>query len=155
MPVSFKNKSLNAVSFNWSFGDGTGSTETDPEHLFKKTGTFTVCLEAKSKDGCLDTICKKVDAEIHPAVDVPTGFSPNGDGHNDVLYVRGAAIETLYFKVFNRWGELVFETKDLKVGWDGTFKGKLQEMEAYAWVLDVIFYDETTAHKTGNVTLLR
>ena len=49
----------------------------------------------------------------------------------------------------------MFESKDLKTGWDGTYKGKLQEMEAYAWVLDVVFIDESTAHKTGNVTLLR
>jgi gliding motility-associated-like protein len=96
-----------------------------------------------------------VDAEIHPAVDVPTGFSPNGDGTNDVLYVRGAAIETVNFKVFNRWGELVFETNDMKRGWDGNFKGKQQEMDSYAWVLDVMFIDESTVHRTGNVTLLR
>jgi gliding motility-associated-like protein len=155
MPVTFTNKSQNAVSYVWSFGDGTTSTIVHPQHLYKRTGTYTVCLEATSVDGCRDTICKKVDAEIHPAVDVPTGFSPNGDGTNDVLYVRGAAIETVNFKVFNRWGELVFETNDMKRGWDGNFKGKQQEMDSYAWVLDVMFIDESTVHRTGNVTLLR
>ena len=155
MPIQFKNKSTNAVSYYWGFGDGTGSSEVNPEHLYKKTGTYTVCLAAKNEDGCVDTICKKVDAEIHPAIDVPTGFSPNGDGVNDVLYVRGAAVETVLLKVFNRWGEMVFETKDMKIGWDGTYKGKPQEMEAYAWILDATFIDGSTAHKTGNVTLLR
>jgi gliding motility-associated-like protein len=155
MPIKFTNKSKNAVSYYWGFGDGTGSSEVNPEHLYKKTGTYTVCLAAKNEDGCVDTICKKVDAEIHPAIDVPTGFSPNGDGVNDVLYVRGAAVETVMFKVFNRWGEMVFETKDMKIGWDGTYKGKLQEMEAYAWILDATFIDGSIAHKTGNVTLLR
>jgi gliding motility-associated-like protein len=90
-----------------------------------------------------------------PAIDVPTGFSPNGDGANDVLYVRGAAVETLSFKVYNRWGEKVFETDDINRGWDGSFKGKQQEMEAYAWVLDATFVDGTSVHRTGNVTLLR
>lgn len=155
MATTFTNKSINAVSYVWAFGDGTGSSDEHPVHLYKKTGTYTVCLEAKSADGCTDTLCKNVDAEVHPAVDVPTGFSPNGDGVNDILYVRGAAIDKLNFKVFNRWGELVFQTTDMNIGWDGTFKGKEQEMEAYAWTLDVIFIDETTAHKTGNVTLLR
>ena len=155
LPTKFTNRSINAVSYNWSFGDGTSTAERDPEHQWKKSGTYDVCLTARSIDGCVDTLCKKVDAEIYPAVDVPTGFSPNGDNVNDVLYVKGAAIETMHFRVYNRWGQMVFESKDLKTGWDGTYKGKLQEMEAYAWVLDVVFIDESTAHKTGNVTLLR
>jgi gliding motility-associated-like protein len=155
MPISFTNKSKNAITYQWAFGDGTGSTVVDPEHFYKKTGSYTVCLVARSVDGCLDTFCRKVDAEVHPAVDVPTGFSPNGDGSNDILYVRGAAIETVNFRVFNRWGQLVFETTDIKRGWDGIFKGKEQEMDSYAWVLDVMFVDESTVHKTGNVTLLR
>lgn len=155
MPVQFTNLSQNAVSYLWAFGDGSGSTIVNPSHLYKKTGTYKVCLEAKSKDGCVDTVCKLVDADIHPAVDVPTGFSPNGDGVNDILYVRGAAIDQVDFKVYNRFGELVFETTDINIGWDGKYNGKPQEMEAYAWVLDVTFIDETTYHKTGNVTLIR
>lgn len=154
-PIDFTNQSTNAVSYIWSFGDGSGSSEKDPRHQYKRTGTYTVCLTARSIDGCLDTLCKTVEADVHPAVDVPTGFSPNGDGSNDILYVRGAAIEKLEFKLFNRWGELVFETNDQSRGWDGNYRGKKQDMDAYAWVLDVTFIDGTTMRKTGNVTLLR
>ena len=88
-------------------------------------------------------------------VDVPTGFSPNGDGVNDVLYVRGAAIDKMSFKIFNRWGQKIFESNDVNVGWDGTYNGKLQEMEVYAYVLDVVFIDGSTTQKKGNITLLR
>ncbi|XZF12717.1 PKD domain-containing protein [Chitinophagaceae bacterium MMS25-I14] len=154
-PIQFTNQSVNADSYDWSFGDGGTSTAVNPSHFYKKTGHYNVCLTAKNTQGCADTVCKYVDADIHTAVDVPTGFSPNGDGSNDILYVRGGAIETIDFKIFNRWGELVFESKDLSIGWDGTYKGKAQEMDAYAYVLDVTFVDGTSTRKKGNVTLLR
>jgi gliding motility-associated-like protein len=92
---------------------------------------------------------------VHPAIGVPTAFSPNGDGANDVLYVRGAAVKTVDFRVYNRFGEMVFETTDMDIGWDGTYKGKPQEMEAYAWTLDATFIDDSFVSQKGNVTLLR
>jgi gliding motility-associated-like protein len=155
MPIQFFNTSVNAVSYFWGFGDGTNSVDLSPSHLFKRTGTYEVCLTATSADGCVDMICKNVDADIHAAADVPTAFSPNGDGSNDILYVRGAAMETLDFRVYNRWGELVFQTTNQEVGWDGTYKGKPAEVDAYAFVLSVSFIDGKSLQKTGNVTLLR
>jgi gliding motility-associated-like protein len=100
-------------------------------------------------------VCKEVSADVHTAIDVPTGFSPNGDGNNDILYVRGGAIETMNIKIFNRWGEKVFESNSLSQGWDGKFKGKPQEMDAYAYILTATFIDGTTALKKGNITLVR
>lgn len=154
-PTEFLNRSVGASSYHWDFGDGRSSTEENPVHQFFYTGTFNVCLTAYNEIGCDDKICRKVSADVVPLVDVPTGFSPNGDGNNDILYVRGFNIETIDFKIYNRWGELVFESFDQSYGWDGTYKGELQEMEAYAFTLWVKFYDGTTAKRQGNVTLLR
>lgn len=154
-PVKFTNHSKDAVYYNWSFGDGSGSNEEHPEHMYKRTGSYIACLVALNAGGCMDTVCKRVDADIYPVIDVPTGFSPNGDGVNDILYVRGAGVERMNFKVFNRWGELLFETNSMDIGWDGTYKGNPQEMEAYAWTLSATFIDGSTANKSGNVTLLR
>lgn len=151
----FTNRSKDATSYNWSFGDGTGSNDKDPTHQYKKTLTYRVCLTAKDDQGCADTICKSVDALVIPAIGVPTAFSPNGDGANDILFVYGAAVETVSFKLYNRWGQLVFETNSLTKGWDGTFKGKPQEMDSYAYTLYATFYDGTNASKEGNVTLLK
>ncbi|RYZ54265.1 MAG: PKD domain-containing protein [Sphingobacteriales bacterium] len=151
----FNNLSIDAVSYFWSFGDGESSTDVHPTHQYNMSGNYTVCLQAKSISGCVDTVCRVLEALVAPAIGVPTAFSPNGDGENDVLYVRGAAIKTLNFKVYNRFGELVFQTDDKAIGWDGTYKGKLQEMEAYAWVLNATFINGTSASQTGNVTLLR
>jgi gliding motility-associated-like protein len=155
VPITFTNRSKGATLYNWDFGDKTGSQEFNPVHFYKKTGEYKVCLIASNKESCSDTICKIVASDVLPLADLPNGFSPNGDGVNDILYVRGAAIESVDLKIFNRWGELIFQTKDVKVGWDGKYKGKPQEMEAYAFVLNVVFIDGTTLYKKGNVTLLR
>lgn len=155
-PVIFTNYSTNATSFIWTFGDGTGSDLRDPRpKSYNKTGTYKVCLQALNSVGCSDTVCRNVDADVFPLADVPTGFSPNGDGENEVLYVRGYGITTLDFRVYNRWGELVFETSDQSIGWDGTYNGAEQPAEAYAYVLHVEFIDGVTFNKSGNVTLLR
>jgi gliding motility-associated-like protein len=155
VPTTFHNQSQNATRYQWSFGDGQGSTEEHPVHNYNRSGTYTVCLTAFNSLGCKARVCKPVTADILPLADVPTAFTPNGDGANDVLYVRGYSIQTLDFKIFNRWGEMVFETQNQSKGWDGTYKGKPQEMEAYGYTLFVVFYDGTTLKKQGNITLLR
>jgi len=155
MPTTFHNLSTGAVSYVWDFGDASGSIEENPVHQYKRTGVYKVCLTAKSRLGCKDRVCKDVPATVLPLADVPTAFSPNGDGNNDVLYVRGGAIQTLELKIWNRFGELVFETHRQDKGWDGTYKGEPQEMDAYAFVLQVTFIDGTSVQKQGNITLLR
>lgn len=155
VPTTFVNLCQNATRYKWEFGDGKTSTDFSPVHDYARTGTYNVCLTAYNEVNCSDKMCRPVSADITPLADIPTGFSPNGDGSNDVLYVRGYSIATMDLKIYNRWGELVFESTDQEKGWDGTYKGKPQEMEAYAFVLQVTFLDGTDYHKQGNVTLLR
>ncbi|MDR3679019.1 MAG: PKD domain-containing protein [Flavipsychrobacter sp.] len=155
LPVTFSNLSIGAVRYAWDFGDNTGSTEVSPTHLYKRTGQYNACLTAYNRLSCPSKLCKATSADIRPLADLPTAFSPNGDGANDILYVRGAAIQTMDLMIFNRWGQLVFETTSQDKGWDGTYNGKPQEMDAYAYVLRVTFIDGTTLQKKGNVTLLR
>jgi gliding motility-associated-like protein len=87
--------------------------------------------------------------------DIPTGFSPNGDGKNDILYVRGENIHEMYLTIYNRWGQLVFESRNVNIGWDGLYKGETAPMEAYGYVLSVVFKSGRTFYKKGNVTLIR
>ncbi len=155
-PINFTNLSQRATSWVWDFGDNTFTTlETPQPKFYRRTGSYRVCLQALNKVGCADTICKYVDADVYPLADIPKAFSPNGDGENDILYVRGAGIETIDLKIFNRWGELVFESTDISIGWDGKYKGTETPVEAYGYVLNVTFVDGTTFYKKGNVTLLR
>ncbi|HXS35185.1 MAG TPA: gliding motility-associated C-terminal domain-containing protein [Flavipsychrobacter sp.] len=89
------------------------------------------------------------------SVDVPEAFSPNGDGSNDILYVRGINIRSVHFIVFDRWGIKVFETDNINRGWDGTYNGKIQPVETYAYILKAITINGLEINKKGNVTLLR
>ncbi len=87
-------------------------------------------------------------------VGVPSGFTPNGDSNNDVLYVRGNNIKTVTFIIYNRGGRKIFQSNRLDVGWDGTFKGQLQRMDTYVYYLNVGFDDGTSVQKRGEVTLV-
>ena len=87
---------------------------------------------------------------------VPKAFSPNGDGHNDKLYPIPVNIRELkFFRIFNRWGELVFETNAFGLGWDGIFKGKPQVMDVYTWTAEAVGFSGKIIKKSGNSVLLR
>jgi gliding motility-associated-like protein len=86
---------------------------------------------------------------------VPSAFSPNGDGKNDRIYVRGYGIKTIKWEIYNRWGILMFSTNDLAEGWDGKYKGEIQPQDVYHYTLIVDFYDDKKETKTGYITLLR
>ncbi|RYD59351.1 MAG: PKD domain-containing protein [Sphingobacteriales bacterium] len=155
-PTTFTNMSTGAVKYQWDFGDYTGSSEHSPApKQYKRTGKYTVCLVVASLEGCVDTVCKLVPADVQPLADVPTAFSPNGDGKNDILFVYGYAIDKMTFRIYNRWGKKIFESKDQAIGWDGTYNGAGQDVEAYAYTLNITFIDGTVLNKKGNVTLIR
>jgi gliding motility-associated-like protein len=94
-----------------------------------------------------------------PYIFVPNAFTPNNDGLNDLLYVRGNVITELYFAIYNRWGEKIFETTDQNIGWDGTFKGKALPPDAYGYYLRYKCVGQGPSddyqHKKGNVTIIR
>ncbi len=89
-------------------------------------------------------------------VDVPSAFTPNADGIDDLAFVKGWGIDKLIvFRIFNRWGELVFESSDINQGWDGTYKGQPQNMESYVYYAEVLFYSGQNGSKTGSITIIR
>ena len=90
-----------------------------------------------------------------PNLFLPNAFSPNGDGTNDVLYVRGRNIEKMTFRIFDRWGEKVFESKDPEKGWDGRYQGKVVDPDVYAYYLEVTCTGGKEFFEKGNITLLR
>jgi len=154
-PVQFTNTSSGATNYKWQFGDGDSSTQVNPQHLFRQSGVFNTCLIALNEFGCADTVCQDVEAIINPLLDVPSAFTPNGDGINDQVLVRGFGIAKMTFRIYNRQGLLVFQSNDQSRGWDGRYKGVLQPMDAYAYTLEVQFSDGTRGTKKGDITLLR
>ena len=156
-PVLFTNNSIGGILYRWEFGDGDTlltSFTTPISHTFNETRKYTTCLIVTNSFGCKDTLCDDVEGRVIPLVDVPSAFTPNGDGINDYVYVRGFGISKMIFRIFNRWGTLVYQSADRKQGWDGKYKGQLQPKEVYHYVLDAVFSDGTKYQKKGDITLL-
>jgi gliding motility-associated-like protein len=159
--VSFTNQSsANAISHHWTFGNGLGeSNEEKPTFTFPNAqpGTYEVCLTAQITPTCQNTTCKLVVVNDEFRIYVPNAFSPNGDGMNDIFLpiISGYEIESFKMYIFNRWGEVVFETALAEVGWDGTFKAFNAKQDVYVWRIEV--KDAVTREKKqfhGHVTLL-
>lgn len=98
-----------------------------------------------------------IDVPLPPTkgAQLPSAFSPNGDGNNDILFVYGGQITKLSLSIFDRWGELVFETSSQDIGWDGTYKGKEASSGVYVYKLEVRYADKEKETKSGNITLIR
>lgn len=157
-PTVFTNLSVNAVRYKWLFGDGDSVEKNTPDtvaHQYNATGVYQACLIAYNAAGCPDTVCHEVQATVNPLLDVPTAFTPGRFGRNSTIRVEGFGIARMTWRIYNRWGQVVFEGNDRRAAWDGTFKGQLQPVDVYAYTLDVEFTDGTKARKTGDITLLR
>ena len=153
--TNFVNESIGATRYTWNFGDGDTSVEVNPTHIFPATATYNVCLNAANDAGCSDDTCINVQSLIRPLVDVPSAFTPGKFGVNGRISVVGFGISAMHWSIYNRWGQKVFESNNIKSSWDGTFKGKIQPLDVYAYTLDVTFTDGTKYRKTGDITLLR
>jgi len=147
--------SPDVVSWLWDFGDGDTSRQPNPIHQYTAPGTYDVCQVVANAQGCTDTLCMPVEALITIINDLPSAFTPNGDGVNDIFMVRGFGISKMTLRVYNRQGLLVFESRTPSIGWDGTYKGVPQPMDAYAWTLDVEYFTGEKVRKKGDVTLIR
>lgn len=134
-------------------------TPNQPTTIVNAVTTTDYVVHVIDDAGCeqTDTIHLLVREVIcdEPYVFVPNAFTPNGDGKNDVLYVRSDIVLEVNFQVFDRWGEKVFETDDLQTGWDGTFRGSPCEPGIYDYYLKVVCFGQIETLKKGNVTLIR
>lgn len=155
VPVDFKGNCIYYEHLLWTFGDGdTALDEMNPTHTYESLGVKKVCIEAWNPE-CADTACNNIFIDFIPLIGVPNAFSPNGDGVNDFVKVEGKGIVELTFRIFNRWGEKVYETHDIHEGWDGVYKGVLQEMDVFTYAVDATFINGKTVALKGNITLLK
>jgi gliding motility-associated-like protein len=157
-PNIFTNLSTGGITFTWLFGDGDSVVKKSMDtvlHQYNATGTYNACLVATNEYGCSDTVCHPVAADILPLLDVPNAFTPGRFGRNAVISVQGFGIARMSWKIYNRFGQKVYETNDRRGGWDGKFNGQLQPMDVYAYTLDVVYTDGKKTRKTGDITLLK
>ena len=118
---NFNNQSSNASRYFWSFGDGTSSSSTSPSHSYADTGRYEVRLEASNSLGCIDADTLTVTVQDVVVLHVPSAFSPNQDGNNDEFGMFARGIASFELLVFNRWGEILWQTNNVHDRWDGKF----------------------------------
>ncbi len=156
---SFTNLSVNASSYVWDFGDGQISLATNPIYTYADNGNFVVSLTANNIFNCPDSTF--IIIEVKPSFDIylPNAFTPDGDDFNHTFFAKGYGISdkdyTLH--IFNRWGDLIFESHDMNQGWDGTMKkdGTKAQDDVYSWVVYFRDISEKKYKKEGHVSLLK
>ncbi len=167
----FRNLSENATSFLWDFGDGTTSTDSDPRHAYTEEGFYDITLIATNEFGCADTLFRAAEVEAISGgqVNTPNAFTPNLDGPsggnvgpgndpsriNDIFLPRVEGVERFRMLIYNKWGELIFESNSQEKGWDGYYQNKLAQSGVYVYKLELRYSDGRDIIKVGDVTLIR
>jgi gliding motility-associated-like protein len=144
----------NIASWDWDFGDTLGtSTSQNPLYSYDEKGNYVVCLSVTDLLGCKDSVCQEVIVFMPPVV--PNAFSPNGEGQNNLFNVLGGPYKQLEFRIYNNWGEIIFESDDQAKGWDGTRDGIDQPIGVYVFTVRATTLDDVKHSLKGDVTLLR
>ncbi len=174
--VDFQINQSNLTDIEWNFGmpnaPNNSSTLSNPSYTYTENGSFSVTLSASNSDGCRDTLIKENYITVNDSSNpietnpinnpslkndlfIPTAFTPNDDGENDVLYVRGSEIVSMTFNVYNKWGAMIFESKSQQIGWDGTHLGQGVQNGNYVYCLNITKTDGSTQQMSGHVTIIR
>ncbi len=144
---------IGGVTYTWSPSTSLSCVNC-PVTIATPAEDITYCVEATSVDGCKDTACIEITIKCGD-VFVPNAFSPNNDGHNDELMVYGNCIKDLVFRVYDRWGELVFESYDTSTKWDGKYKGFAVNAGVFIYQLSAKLRSGEVVSKKGNITVIK
>lgn len=175
--ITFSDSSSGASVYNWDFGDGytlsgtpgvvpvgtndghTIGTYENPIHTYTDTGYFDVTLTVENEFGCTDQISYEVYVEGDYILFAPSAFTPNGDGMNDVFYPVGVGLTDNQFEmyIFDRWGQIVFESHSPDYGWDGTDtrSGRTVKLDVYVWLIKTVDHKNIPHEYIGHVTVVR
>jgi len=162
--VTFNNYSTNAISYSWDFGDDSFSTLETPTHEFSNTvDGYTVTLTATASSGCQDQYSLKINRKQELVYYIPNTFTPNGDELNQTFKpIFTSGFDPFYYtlSIYNRFGNLIFESHDPAMGWDGSYNdGKTNfncQVGTYVWTVEYSLYDLGVKNRVeGSVSLVR
>jgi gliding motility-associated-like protein len=165
----FINRSIDAVSYLWDFGDGNGSTDFSPKHNYASAGVYTISLNATSADGCEHrySIPEAIIVQLGGELKFPNAFTPSASGPSGGRYQYGDPQNHIFYpftqegiveyqlQIFTRWGEIIFESSDIEIGWDGYHRGKLAPQGVYIWRARYKTAAGNEETRAGDVTLIR
>ncbi|HHZ64261.1 MAG TPA: PKD domain-containing protein, partial [Flavobacteriales bacterium] len=165
-PVIYFSGGVDDLSYAWGFGDGDSSYAQNPAHTYPGVGSYDVTLNVVDSNNCQNSCDLTIIIDPYYDIVIPNAFTPNPNGpgtgaydiealDNDVFFGLTDYVEEYHMMIFNRWGELIFETFDILIGWDGYYRGKLSQQDVYAWKINVRYIDGKEIERLGDVTLIR
>ncbi len=154
------------VAWAWDFGDGGDSDIEDPGHDFEEIGDYTISLIVENDFGCRDTSYTHVEVTPVHEIIIPNAFTPNPNGgnggvfdinsiDNDVFFPWTDSVSEFEMLIYNRWGELIFQSNDLKIGWDGYYKGQMSQQDVYVYRINIHYEDGLEVERVGNISLYK
>jgi gliding motility-associated-like protein len=155
--IKIEDRSQYSNSYWYSLGDGSTTSEQNPYHTYKDSGFYDITQIVSNTFGCADTLVKTVYVHIL-LVYVPNTFTPDGDGLNETFFpvIEGDDPDAFLFRIFDRWGELLYQTQIRGEAWDGTYKGEESQTDTYIWTLRTKYKDgDRVIDYRGHVNLLR
>lgn len=166
--VSFVNYSVDGISYDWDFGDGSGSTQFEPRHRYEKYDNYNVRLLVKSDNGCIDTaLLSNAYTGDQFYIDMPNAFIPNpfgpsggyysytSDESAEIFHPMFSGVSEYKLTVYSKLGMVLFETNDINMGWDGYYNGQLSNPGVYIWKVSGKYRNGIPFNKMGDVTLLK
>lgn len=155
VPIRFQNLSQDAITYEWEFGDGQSSTEVHPNNTYDEYGSYIVTLIATDWKGCTDTIQKPIYIEEEWYIYVPNTFTPDQDEFNGTFRVSTVGIRELSVEIYNRWGQLIFESNNPRFSWDGTYNGVVVNDGTYTY--KIVFTTNSGREKqlVGHINALK
>jgi len=166
--ITTENLSENGVSYLWNFGDTTTSTEENPRHIYTIEGTYYITLTVTTDKQCVVSYTNPQGVEVRKGGEMtfPTAFIPNTSGPNggnwwsssnvnEIFHPLSSGVMDYHLYIYNRWGELVFVSNDIKIGWDGYYRGTLCKQDVYIWKAEGHYSNLKQFSISGDVLLLR
>ncbi len=166
--IQCDNRTQYGYKYFWDFGDNTTSGERNPIHTYTDMGNYNIKLVATTEKGCMDSLTREnvISVEGQKHMIFPNAFKPDPSGPSGGKYTQADESSRIFrpywkgvvkynLKIFNRWGELLFESNDINVGWDGYYNGKLCKQDVYVYKAEAKFTTGASEKYTGIVTLLR
>ncbi|MCI4669073.1 MAG: PKD domain-containing protein [Bacteroidia bacterium] len=159
MPQALVNFGLGSTTginnYSWSFGDGTTSSASDPSHQYNTPGLYEVKLDLEDEFGCEISLVDYIEVKRISVIKAASAFSPNNDGVNETFYVAFHNVTNFNVQIFNRTGQLIYESADPNFEWDGTKDGRALQEGVYVYVVSGNDLDGNNIQEVGTVTLLR
>jgi gliding motility-associated-like protein len=156
--VHFFNQSVNGDSYEWDFGDGTKSTDFNPKHVYTEEGNFDVTLNVWTENGCYDLYVLEEAVLVEPSGKIvfPNAFRPESPIAENRVFLPAVIdnVDEYHLMIFNRWGELIFESFDKDTGWDGYVDDKMAKQDVYVFKVEGKYTNGMGFLQSGDVTLM-